>query len=419
MTISKKLRRYRGWIALIALVAVGGVAYALLRPTSSDSTATTYTTGTAATGTLSVTVAGTGNVEVDGTTDVYPATSGTVASIKVAEGDKISKGDVLFTLDADTAEAATAKALASYRQAQQGVAQASANLVKAKNNLATLQDRADEPSSTVTSADISAAKAEVTSASASLTSSKASATVASLDYEQTKDAEDDLTVTAPASGVIYTLDIEVGDSVSTSSGGSSTASSNTGTAATGSTSSSSSSSAPIVIAPEQPLAVHLTVNEVDLPTLEAGQRADIAFDALPDITATGKVYDISDAGTSSSGVVTFDVWISIDVADGRLRSGMSSAATIVTDVVKDALLVPNAAVKSDGNGGYYVQTLDSSGTPQKVTVETGEASSTQTQILSGISEGDKVVTASSSATSSTSSSSGSFMMGGMGGGPRD
>ncbi len=114
-----------------ALVAVGGVAYALLRPTSSYSTATTYTTGTAATGTLSVTVAGTGNVEVDGTTDVYPATSGTVASIKVAEGDKISKGDVLFTLDADTAEAATAKAC-SYRQAQQGVAQASANLVKAE-----------------------------------------------------------------------------------------------------------------------------------------------------------------------------------------------------------------------------------------------------------------------------------------------
>lgn len=98
---------------------------------------------------------------------------------------------------------------------------------------------------------------------------------------------------------------------------------------------------------------------------------------------------------------------------------MSSAATIVTNVVKDALLVPNGAVKSDGNGGYYVQVLDASGAPQKVVVETGEANATQTQILSGISEGDKVVTASSSATSSTTDTGGGFLMGGMGGGPRD
>ncbi len=144
-----------------------------------------------------------------------------------------------------------------------------------------------------------------------------------------------------------------------------------------STSSSSSSSAPNVIAPKQPLAVHLTVNEVDLPSLKVGQRADIEFDALPDLAATGKIYEIASEGSSSSGVVTFDVWLSLDVADPALRSGMSSAATIVTDVVKDALLVPNGAVKSDGNGGYYVQVLDASGNPQKVTVETAVASSTQ------------------------------------------
>lgn len=132
--------------------------------------------------------------------------------------------------------------------------------------------------------------------------------------------------------------------------------------------------------------------------------------------ATGKIYDISKTGTSSSGVVTFDVWLSLDVADARLRSAMSSSATIITSVVKDALLVPNGAVKSDGSGGYYVQTLDASGAPQKVVVKTGEASATQTQILSGIAAGDSVVTASSSA--KLTSTSGGFM--GMGGGgPRD
>lgn len=413
MSISKRLRRYRGWIALVALVAVGGTAYAVTLPDDSETTETRYTTEAASVGTLSITVSGTGNVQVDGTTDVYPATSGTVASIKVAEGDEVSEGDVLFTLDAAAADAATAKALSSYRQSQSSVAQATANLTKAKNDLATLESRADEVSSTVTSDDIDAAEASVSSASAALTAAKASQTVSKLEYEQAQDAEDELTVKAPVDGVVYSLGIEVGDSVSTSGGSSSTTSGSTVGATT-----TSASDAPVVLAPEQPFAVKMTVNEVDLPSLAVDQRADIAFDAIPDLTATGKVYEIANEGNNSSGVVTFDVWISLDVASDLIRSGMSSSATIVTEIVKDALLVPNGAVKSDGDGGYYVQVLDAEGNPQKVTVETGLASSTQTQILSGISEGDKVVTASSTTSGSTDTggAGGSFMM--MGGGPR-
>ena len=416
MTISKRLRRYRGWIALVALVAVGGTVYAVTRPSGEEAASTTYTTAAAETGNLSVTVSGTGNLAVDNTTDVYAAVSGEVASIEVAEGDKVKKGDVLFTLDSGTAKAETAKAVASYRQSQQSVAQAEANLVKAENNLDTLEDRADEPSSTVTSADITAAKAEITSAKASLTAAKASRSSSQLSYDQIKDAEGDLTVTAPVAGVIYTLDIAVGDTVSPSGGSSASSASAGGATAT---TSSSSSGASAVIAPEQPLSVLLTVNEVDLPALEVGQRADIDFDALPDTTATGKVYSIAEEGTNNSGVVTFDVWLSIDVADESLRPGMSSAATIVTAIVKDAVLVPNAAVKSDSDGSYYVQVLDATGAPQKVTVEAGLASATQTEIISGISAGDEVVTASSSSSDSSSDSGGGFMLPGMGGGPRD
>ncbi len=425
MTISKRLRRYRGWIALAALVAIGGTAYALMRPATDAATQTTYTTEAATKGALSVTVSGTGNLTVDNTTDVYPATSGTVASIKVAKGDKVTEGDVLFTLDADSAKAGTAKSLASYRQSQQSVAQATANVLKAKNNLTTLQDRADEPSSTVTSADIAAAMADVTSAEAGLTSAKAAQSVSLNDYNSTKAAESDLTVTAPASGVIYSMDIEVGDAVSASSGSTSSSTSSAssassvmgGTSTTAST--SSSSGAPMVIAPEQPLSVLLAINEVDVPSLELGQRADIEFDALPDLSATGKVYEIAESGTNSSGVVTFDVWLSIDVADPALRDGMSSAATIITAIAKDAIIVPSAAVKTNTDGTSYVQILDENGVPQKVTVEVGLASSTQAQILSGITEGTKVVTSSSSSSSTSTSTGGGFSMPGMGGGPRD
>ncbi|MHB8705556.1 MAG: efflux RND transporter periplasmic adaptor subunit [Coriobacteriia bacterium] len=421
MALSKKMRRYRGWIAAGTLVAVAGVAFVLYKQAQPTGSTTSYTTEQVSTGTISVTVAGTGNIEVDGTTDVYPSVSGEVATIEVKEGTAVTTGTVLFTLDAASAEAATAKAYASYTQAKGQVSQAEASVIKAQNSLADLKDRADEPSSTVTTADINAASAEVTSAKANLASAKASRTTAQLDYEDTADAEDDLTVKSPCSGKVYSLDIEVGDTVST--GGNATSSTSSAAATVGSaTTSSSSSGAPVVISPKQPLAVHLTVNEVDLPSLQVGQRADIEFDALPDLTATGKIYEIASEGTNSSGVVTFDVWISLDVADESLRSGMSAAATIVTDIAKDALIVSNSAVKTADDGTYYVQVMKAGATtPTDVTVETGLASSTQTQVLSGLSEGDSVVTQTVDSTDDSSSSTqgGGMMVPGMGGGPRD
>jgi HlyD family secretion protein len=391
MAFSKRFRRYRGWIAAFVLIAIAGTVYLVTRDANADMPTTTYATEQAAIGTISVTVSGTGNLEIDGTTDVYPTVTGEVASVKVSEGSSVATGTVLFTLDAARAEATTAKALAVYRQSQQQVAQASAQIAKAQSSLADLKERSNAPTTTVSAAEVAAAEAEVTSAKAGLASAKASSATALIDYGDTQDAEDDLTVASPCSGVVYALNVEDGDSVSTS--GDTAQSSATNNDMTQASATSSSSSAPVVIAPEQPLAVHLTVNEVDLPSLEIGQRAEITLDAYPDLTATGKVYEISDEGTNSSGVVTFDVWVSIDVATPGLRSGMSAATTIVTDVAKDALLVSNAAVKSDGEGGYYVQVLDEgSETPRNVAVETGLASATQTQILSGITEGTTVVT---------------------------
>lgn len=420
MPASRGIKRYRGWIAAGVLVAVAGTAYAFWRTSDNAEATITYETETAALGTISVTVAGTGNLEVDGTTEVYPTTAGTVATIAVAEGSVVATGDVLFTLEAATAEANTAKALASLRQAEQSVAQAQAQVTKAQNTLATLTARSAEPSSTVTPADITAAQGDVTVAKAGLASASAQSTTAALSYTDAVDAEDDLTVTAPCSGVVYALDIAVGDSVAASAGSDSSS-----TGATGmTTSNATSTGAPVTLAPEQPLAVHLTVNEVDLPSLEVGQRADLEFDAFPDLTATGKVYEIAEAGSNSSGVVTFDVWVSIDVADPALRSGMSAAATIVTDVAKGALIVSNSAVQSDGNGGYYVLVMDAGATePRQVAIETGLASATQTQILSGIAEGDTVVTQTVDSTDDDAStgvgSGGGMMVPGMGGGFRD
>jgi multidrug efflux pump subunit AcrA (membrane-fusion protein) len=426
MALSRKVRRYRGWIALAVLLAVGGTAFAITRAGGDEAPETTYTTETAAPGTLSVTVSGTGNLEIDGTTDVYPDIAGTVESIEVAEGDIVTTGTVLFTLGDSEVESSIDKAYASYRQAKQGVAQAQGQLLKAKASLEELAERSDDPSATVavSDADIEAAELEVESAQLSVESAKASQSSAWTEYETAKEARDDLEVVSPASGVVYSLGIDVGDAVSATGGGSGSDSASA-TSQTGAT----TSDPPVVIAPEQPLAVHLTVNEVDLPALAIGQRADVEFDALTDVTATGKVYEISDEGANEQGVVTFDVWVSLDVANEALRAGMSAAATIVTQIAKDALLVPNGAVKTDSDGSYYVEVLrEGATTPEQVAVEVGLSNATQTQIVSGLTQGDPVVTTTSTSSDSSSEDGedsrgfegpgGGMMVPGMGGGPQ-
>ncbi|MBN2821736.1 MAG: efflux RND transporter periplasmic adaptor subunit [Coriobacteriia bacterium] len=409
MALSKRLRRYRGWIAAAVLVAAAGTVYMVTQSANGEEAVVTYTTEAATTGTISVTVSGTGNLESGGTTEVWPDSAGTVAAIKVEEGSEVSTGTVLFTLDATDAEAATSKAYSAYLQAKQSVLNAEASVLRAETELEDVTERSELSTPTATDDDVTIAEKSLESAEIGLTAAKASRTSAYEEYEDAKSAEGELAVTSPCSGIVYSLDIEVGDPVSAASSGTTQSTSSGGTTST--------SSAPVTITDGDALLLKLTVNEVDLPALAIGQRADIEFDALPDLTSTGKVYEISDEGVNNQGVVTFDVYIALDVIDDALRSSMSAAATIVTEVAKDALLVPNASVQSDGDGGYYVQVLDASGVPQKVTVEVGLMSATQTQILSGLSEGDEVVTQTLDGASETDEeSSGGFMLPGMSGG---
>lgn len=410
----KVVRRHRGWIAAGVLVVVAGTAYLLLRGSTEAESTISYQTEAAAVSTISSTVSGTGTLEVGNTTEVYPDTSGTVASIAVAEGSVVTTGAVLFTLDAAEAEAAAAQALVSLRQAQQSVTQAELQLTKASATLSAVYAKSTEPTPTVSAADVEAAEGDVAVAKAQVASAEAQVTTADNTYEEASAAADDLTVTAPCSGQVYSLAIDVGDAVSTSSGSTSasTGGASTNTAGGASSTTATSSSAPVIIAPEQPLVVHLTVNEVDLPALAVGQRADISFDAFTDITATGKIYEIADEGTNSSGVVTFDVYLTIDKADTRLRAGMSAAATIVTEVASNVLAVSNSAVQSDGDGGYYVLLIaDGATEPTQAVVETGLASDTQTEILSGLVEGDMVVTQTIDSADDSSDSGSSSLIG--------
>ncbi len=201
----------------------------------------------------------------------------------------------------------------------------------------------------------------------------------------------DYTIRAPFAGVVAALPAKVGDSAS-------------------------SGSSLVTIITTQSLAT-ITLNEVDIAKIKVGQKVTLTFDAVNDLTITGEVVEVDSLGTTNSGVVSYAVKIAFDVQDDRIKSGMSVSAVVILASKVDVLVVPTAAIKTNGDQSY-VQVLVN-GVPQNKNVTMGASSDTETEIVSGLSEGDVVVTsvvsAATKAKAATAATTGNNNRGAQGG----
>jgi len=183
----------------------------------------------------------------------------------------------------------------------------------------------------------------------------------------------------------------------------------------------SSGATAITIITESKIA-EITLSETDIANIKVGNKATITFDAIEDLSVEGEVTAIDATGSASSGVVSYGIEIAFDTDNESVKPGMSVSATIITNSKENVLILPSTSVKSKDDGTYYVQVLSNtynltnrtnsikgvvSATPPTIkTVTVGLADDTNTEILSGLAEGDQVVVrVSSSTTTSTTSSS--------------
>lgn len=268
-----------------------------------------------------------------------------------------------------------------------------------------------QASNTVTDTDITVAGKKLAAAEASLASAQGNLQTAEYNLEQARIDAASRTVTAPADGVITQLNVAEGASLgSTSTGTSGGASGTSGAAAD---SAGSSSGAALTIVDPHSISAVVQLMESDIPQIEVGQKATLTFDAVPDLTLTGKVTAMDLIGTNTQGVVTFNVTVTPDSRDDRIRAGMTSYASIVTAVRQDVVLVPSGAVKTGTSGGSYVEVLVN-GVPEQRDVTIGLSGDTQIEIASGLRAGDEVVTQTidPNTTATTTGSGGGFGIGG-------
>lgn len=269
----------------------------------------------------------------------------------------------------DLTKGATADEIAA---AQASIESASQSLLQAKQNLVTVKTGA-------TQIDLTAAQASVDSATATV--------------EQAKRALDDAKLIAPIDGVIGAVSTFVGQ-----------------TTASGTTA--------MTIVNTNDLQILVSLSEVDVSQIKPGQEAQLTFDALNGETFPGKVVAVSPLGTTSQGVVNYNVTVTLTKPDPAILPGMTASASIIITQRADALIAPSRAIRSQGT--RRLMTILFEGREIPVLVQTGLTSETGTEILSAttsdgqsinLQEGDTVLLN----TTTTNTNQGGFF-GGPGGG---
>jgi HlyD family secretion protein len=141
--------------------------------------------------------------------------------------------------------------------------------------------------------------------------------------------------------------------------------------------------------------VVLSVDEIDLATLALGQAAVVTLEAFPNVEIDSAVVAIAPVSQpSASGLVSYDVNLSLDAGDLPLLVNMTANAELVTSDREGVLLVPNSAITPERTTGKFFVNLVDESEPlgfEKVEVTIGLRDNRNTEITGGISEGDELI----------------------------
>ncbi|MFE3185046.1 efflux RND transporter periplasmic adaptor subunit [Streptomyces violascens] len=413
----------------VAVLAGAGGAYAAVTSHSDTPARAGSKTVEVTKGTVLATVSGSGALASPSDAGVNFTTGGKLTEVDVKPGDKVSRGQVLGKVDATAAKETLAQDEASLTAAQ-------ANLTKVQEGQPSSSTGSGSGggSSTRGSANTAATPAvSPTVDPAQLAQAEAQLTQAQNAVGAAQRAVDGTTLTAPVAGTVASVSAKTGDTVTgtggngtSGGGGGSGGSSNSGS---NSASSSSSSTLSGFVVLTNPSGMQVTANfsEADALKVKPGQAATVTLNAESDTVLNAKVLSVSSlpvssgsgsgggGGNSGSGsAVQYAATLTITSPTTNLRTGLSASIQVVTGEASGALSVPTAAVTGTG-ANRTVTVVKADGTTERTPVTVGLEGDSSDQILSGLSEGEKVQLASVSATGNGGFPSGAFP-GGLGGG---
>lgn len=283
--------------------------------------------------------------------------SGVVKTVYVKDGQKVYAGQAIASVTLDSEGAlANAKGWATLQGAQNSYRSTQASVANVLDQVkGHSSDETFVQKETRTKAEVANDNAYVGLAAAALS------------YRLTSPV-----ITAPITGTIDNITIVPGMLLTNNS------------------TTSASNRVAVVTRVGTPLAT-FNVSEVDVNRVKQGQKATITLDSISGKTFTGKVLSVDKVGTVASGVTNYPVIISLDTAAPEILPNMAATANIIIESKSDVIVVPSDSVQTSGDGTTTIRILKN-GAPVEVPVELGLSSDTQTEITSGLSVGDMVIT---------------------------
>jgi macrolide-specific efflux system membrane fusion protein len=377
---------------IVALVVVGGAGTGIALSAGAPEEATVLTEAVQVRD-VDVTVAASGTVDpaVELGLQFTGALTAQLATLDVAVGDVVAEGDVLATLKTEALEAAVASARAGVASAR--TAELQALQAREAGEQAVLAARLDyenlvdgyfesgpnrrlalensQAQQETAAAQLGTAQQQVIAAGPAKASAQAQLNSALANLAGA-------TMVAPAAGTVVAIASEVGEPIGTTTIG------------------TQGTSGFIILAALDEFVVTADFAEGDVVGIAVGQKVTVEFDALPDEPRVGQVTHVAPFGVvdpSGASLTTYEVTISVPNAPEGLRAGMTAQASITTEERTGVVAAPvTALVPTDE--GFIVRVQSEDGTIANVDVEVGIRGGYYVEIVSGLAEGDRVVTGS-------------------------
>jgi HlyD family secretion protein len=320
------------WVVALGVVVVAAVVVTLTQRHGSVQ----YLTAKAQRGDIRDVVETTGTVAAVTTVLVGSQVSGTIAKLNVDFNSRVHRGDVVALIDPAVLQGTLNQATADLERARANVAVVEANLEKAHATV--VQTNADfERAETLVRdklqpqqfldqarANHDTARAAVTGAEAAVSQSKAQVRQKEAALAVAKTNLDYTIIRSPIDGVVVARNVDVGQTVA------------------------ASLQAPTIFTIAQDLTkmqLHAKTDESDVGRVSVGQAVSFKVDAFPKEVFHGTVSQVRMNATTIQNVVTYDTIIDFDNPDLKLFPGMTAYVTVPVESATDVLKLPNTALR--------------------------------------------------------------------------
>jgi HlyD family secretion protein len=369
------MKRFFPWLALI----VGLLFVAFVLRQFDNSGAADYQTATVTRGPITQAVTATGTLNPVVNVQVGSQVSGNIAKLFVDFNSQVKAGQVVAQID-------PALFQATVTQAEGDVANAQAALELARVNAKRTEDLFARKTSS---------QADLDQAMANLHQGEAGVKIKQGALDKAKADLDHCTITSPIDGVVISRSVDVGQTVA------------------------ASLQAPVIFQIANDLTkmqIDSNVAEADVGMIQVGQDVDFTVDAFPTQTFHGKVVQVRNAPITVQNVVTYDTVIGVSNPDLKLKPGMTANVSIIIARKDNVLQIKNAALRYRPAEGAPAEIgsrsrapagargrerttsertvyLLSGSRPRAVQIKTGISDGVVTEVVEGLKEGDRVVTA--------------------------